>query len=369
MQGVSMKDISGLLNSLKGYLEWNKARMTCFAHLLLGLFAVRLVNLQEIALAFQSDAKVSSRYRRLQRFFSHFEIDYLQIARWIFQLFFKEGEKVYVIIDRTNWYFGKKKINIFLLAIAYEGLAIPLFWSVLNKAGSSNFAEQKELIEQFVNTFGRDCIEGLLADREFASGKLFQWLNKNKIPFYIRIKEGSTTCIKEKKYLSAKKLFNHLNPKEQATFGLSVSLFGATIYLAGSRSERGELMLVATNRSPKQAIPIYLRRWEIESLFQGLKGRGFRFEETHLTDLERIKKLMAVLAMGFVWAHRIGEWLASQKPITFKNHKTQIRPQNSYFRYGLDFIRELIFSFKKQRIKYFRKCIEMIIPPPPELLS
>lgn len=70
--------------------------------MLLGLFAVRVVNLQEIALAFQSDAKVSSRYRRLQRFFSKFEIDYIKIARWIFKLFLKEGKKVYIIIDRTN---------------------------------------------------------------------------------------------------------------------------------------------------------------------------------------------------------------------------------------------------------------------------
>ena len=41
--------------------------------MVLGLFAVKVVNLQEIALAFQSEAKVSSCYRRLQRFFSNFQ--------------------------------------------------------------------------------------------------------------------------------------------------------------------------------------------------------------------------------------------------------------------------------------------------------
>lgn len=356
-----MRDISGLLSSLKCYLQWNKARVECFSLMLLGLFAVKVVNLQEIALAFQSDAKVSSRYRRLQRFFSEFKIDYVQIARWIFKLFLKDGEKVYVIIDRTNWFFGKKKINVFVLAIAYEGLAIPLFWSMLDKAGSSNFNEQKELITKFIETFGKDCIAGLLGDREFASGKFFKWLNKQNIPFYIRIKEGSVIYIKDKKYLTAKKIFKHLQLKQQDTFGMSVSLFGTKIYLSGSRSERGELMIVATNQSPKNAIPTYLRRWEIESLFQSLKGRGFRFEETHITDLERIKKLMALLAIGFVWAHRIGEWLASKKPIIFKDHKNQKRPQNSYFRYGLDFFRELILSDKK-KIKEFRNCTKMILP-------
>lgn len=151
----------------------------------------------------------------------------------------------------------------------------------MDKAGSSNFIEQKELLKQFVDTFGHHCIEGLLADREFASGKFFKWLNRNKTPFYIRIKEGSNTYIKNKKYLTAKKLFKHLNSGEQDRFGMSVTLFGEKIYLSGSRSERGELMIIASNKSSKNAIPKYLRRWEIESLFQSLKGREFRFEETH----------------------------------------------------------------------------------------
>jgi hypothetical protein len=363
-----MRDISGLLKSLKCYLQGNKSRIECLSLMLLGLFAVKVVNLQEIALAFQSEAKVSSRYRRLQRFFSCFQIDYVKIACWLFRLFIKADEKVYVIIDRTNWFFGKKKINVFMLAVAYEGLAIPLFWSLLDKGGNSNFQEQRNLVNQFLNTFGSECIAGLLADREFVSGKFFKWLTKKKVPFFIRIKEGSMACIRDKKFLAAKKLFRHLKVKEQTNFGMAVKLFGEKVYLAGSRSERGELMIVATNRSSQNAIPTYLRRWEVENLFQSLKGRGFRFEETHLTDLEKIKKLMAVLAIGFAWSHKIGEWLAEKKPIFLKNHKTQRRPQYSYFRYGLDFMRDLIFHPHKNK-KSFSDCINLILPPQPKALA
>jgi hypothetical protein len=80
------------------------------------LFAVKTVNLKEIALAIPSKAKIDSRYRRLQRFFSLFKIDFVQIARWIFKLSFKSGDKGYLVIDRTNWYWGKQKINIFMLS-------------------------------------------------------------------------------------------------------------------------------------------------------------------------------------------------------------------------------------------------------------
>lgn len=354
-----MRGINSLMASLNHFLNWNNARMECFSLMILGLFSVRTVNLKEIAIGFKSKAQIDSRYRRLQRFFALFEIDYPVIARWIFQLFLKEKDKFYIIIDRTNWYWGKSKINVFMLSIAYEGLAIPLFWTLLDKAGNSNFNEQKTLINQFIKTFGIKHIEGLLADREFANGRFFQWLRKKKIYFYIRIKESSNVFTGKKKLFSAKKIFKYLNPKEKSTFGMSVSIFGQNVFLSGARSERGELMIVASNAQIKNAIAIYLRRWEIENLFKSLKTKGFRFEETHLIDLKRIKKLIAILAIGFVWAHRIGEWLAKKKPIILKNFKHQKRPQHTFFRYGLDFIREILLN-SSLKTKQFRACVSLI---------
>lgn len=179
-----MKDYSGLADSLNKYLQWNKARENCFVNMLMGLFAVKTVNLQEIALAFGGESKVESHYRRIQRFFALFHIDFVQIARWIYKLYICQDQPFYLVIDRTNWYWGKQKINVFMLGIAHEGMAIPLFWKLLPKAGSSNFKEQKELINCFVKTFGLKGVKGLLADREFASVNLFKWLDKKTIPFY-----------------------------------------------------------------------------------------------------------------------------------------------------------------------------------------
>lgn len=354
-----MRDVNGLMSSLKKYLGWNKCRVNCFTHMLLSLFSVRTVNLHEIALAYSSKTQPLSRYRRIQRFLAYFEIDFTVIARWIFHLCLADKEKIYLIIDRTNWYIGRKKVNIFMLAVAYEGMAIPLFWNMLDKAGSSNFEEQRKLINDYLKVFGKEKIAGLLADREFMNGKFFGWLNKNRIPFYIRIKEQSIVYIRAKKFVTAKKLFKHLSLREQDIFNMSVTLFGQKVFLAGSRSCSGELMIVATNQQPKNAIAIYLRRWEIENLFQGLKSRGFRFEETHLTCLDRIKKLTAVLAIGFVWAHKVGEWLAIEKPIKMNRFFKQKRPQNTYFRYGLDFIRNIIFQ-EHLASKTFKKCLKIL---------
>src|ERR1700722_13057725 len=337
--------------------------------MLLALFSVRNVNLREIAVGMESKTLIDSRYKRCLRFFAQFQFDYTAIARWAFQLFFAENpKKYYITIDRTNWFWGKSKINILTLGIAYEGAAIPLLWNLLDKAGNATAAEHQAIIERFIAIFGQSNIAGVLADREFASGALFKWFNEKNIPFYIRIKEGSLMKIKRKTLHSAAKFFSDLNPGEKKIYAMAVDLYGQKVFLAGSRSERGELMIVATNADPQQAIYSYLRRWEIETLFGSLKSRGFRFEDTHLTKQDCIEKLIALLVVGFCWAHKVGEWRAEQKPIKWKKYRDGRRPQYSYFRYGLDLIRDVVLHLSKQ-FRIFKKIIQELIPPINNLAS
>lgn len=138
-----------------------------------------------------------------------------------------------------------------------------------------------------------------------------------------------------------------------------VEVFGGKYLLTASKNERDELMIVLTNAKYSTAIPAYLRRWEIESLFQALKGRGFNFEDTHVTKPERIEKMIALLAIGFAWVHKTGEWRAEIKPIPIKTIRKQRRPQYSYFRYGLDFIRDLVTGFKSPK-KLLRESLKYL---------
>lgn len=72
-------------------------------------------------------------------------MDFTVLAIWILKLFLMDKQKYYLIIDRTNGYRGKQKINVFMVLIASEALAISLFWNLLDKAGSSNFNEKKTI--------------------------------------------------------------------------------------------------------------------------------------------------------------------------------------------------------------------------------
>ena len=100
----------------------------------------------------------------------------------------------------------------------------------------------------------------------------------------------------------------------------------------------------------------YKKRWEIETLFGCLKTRGFNFESTHLTDMERITRLVAVLAIAFSWCHITGEWAQTQKPIKIKKHG---RKTKSIFRYGLDILREILFNMNG-KIRNFKKMVDLL---------
>ena len=125
------------------------------------------------------------------------------------------------------------------------------------------------------------------------------------------------------------------------------------LYISALQLENGELLLVVSPQFNANAIQDYALRWEIETLFSCLKGRGFNLENTRLTDPRRVKKLIAVLAISFCWCYLTGEWQHDQKKvIKIKKHG---RLSMSLFRYGLDYvqmaIQRLIGFGKKEEFK------------------
>ena len=69
---------------------------------------------------------------------------------------------------------------------------------------------------------------------------------------------------------------------------------------------------------------------------------------------------MAVLAMAAAWVHKVGEWQTEKKPIRFKKFRNgQRRPHYSYFRYGLDFLRETILQIS-DRFDDFIECVALL---------
>ena len=97
-----MTDAEELEKVLVKKLGWNKARLKFLSMFIIALFKVKTVNLSQIAVALNPFVKNSSNYRRTQRFFASFEIDYDEIARLMVWLIGEIKGGYILSIDRTD---------------------------------------------------------------------------------------------------------------------------------------------------------------------------------------------------------------------------------------------------------------------------
>ena len=155
--------------------------------MLIALMGVSTANLTQLALTFPSRIQIPSRYRRMQRFFSEHWINYNDIAQFVMKLFGFIDTDFYLSLDRTNWKWDKININLQVLAVVYCGV----YWLPLNKRGNSNSRERMALLQRFIDRLGKSRIKGLLADRELIGDEWMGWLIKQRIPFFIRIRNNS----------------------------------------------------------------------------------------------------------------------------------------------------------------------------------
>ncbi len=351
--------IAKLTKIFNSVLGRNKAGATLLSCFIVALLKVRSVNLTKIAVAMPGKAKTDSKYKRLQRFFAGFNFCMDSIAKLIVRFLPIRDGKWDLSMDRSNWKLGKLNINPLVLGIVHLGYAFPIIWTAFSKRGNSNMDERIEFIERFIKIFGADKIKCLFGDREFIGGKWFAFLLEKGIHFIMRIKENFNITNARGIPVPAKVLFRDLKVGEYKVLKGKRIVNGQSVYVAGALLPSGEYLILATDKNPETVLEDYKKRWGIETLFQCLKGRGFNFEDTHMTFPERIDKLIALLAIAFSWCHATGEWCASQKPIKIKKHG---RKAVSVFRLGLDHIGRILHCIS-DLYHEFNKNLKIILRP------
>lgn len=344
-----MHQITLIQKTLQPHLGWHGARVRFLALFLVALFRVKTVNLTELATGFMGQAKLESNYKRLQRFFGGFELNYASLARLVMALM--DIPQPWVLsVDRTTWEFGDCVHNILMLGVVHNGVAFPLLWQMLDKKGNSNTDERLDLLEEFFEVFPDAEVDYLTADREFLGKDWFEYLfEQAAVEFRIRIRH-SDKLGNGRKSLRSKVVFSHLQPLEQQVLRHRRQLWGHWVYVAALRLEDGNLLIVVTNHRPHRAIADYAKRWAIETLFGCLKSRGFCLESTHLKDPQRLSRMIGLLTIALCWAFRTGEWLAQQRSIVIKKHG---RKAKSTFRDGLDYLRRILLNLELFTDEFF----------------
>jgi len=322
--------------SVSSLPKLHKARQDFISYFITGMIKSRNVHFCEIASHMDTQVGISSNLRRIQKFFAEYKINYRLIAIVLLTLL-PRGRKIILGIDRTNWYFGKTDINFLVISAYCRGVGIPIWFELLSdkKRGNSNEKERIALLRQVLKLL-EDKQVILCADREFIGQDWVKFLMKSKVHFFIRLRK-STRLLYQDQNLRADEWMT--NQKYLAMDNVLVQGFWLSVEICKTSLQgEDELVIILTNTQSKGALQQYKNRWSIEVFFQSIKNRGFKIENTHLTDEKKLRKLMALVAIAFTICLRLGIiYHDTSKKIPMKNHGYKA---NSFFRYGLDIIRE-----------------------------
>ena len=351
-----MSQYSELKCVLQGQLNWHGARISFLALFLLALLKVKTVNLSELCLGFEGKALPESSYKRLQRFFREFELDYTQLATLVVS--WMQIPSGWVLsLDRTSWKLGAHWYNILTLGIVHQGVAFPVLWWLLDKKGNSNSDERIRLMETFHKQFPTAVVKYMCADREFLGQAWVRYLLlEPALAFRLRIR-SSDQIEHDGQLLAARVVFAHLQVGQSQRLTGTCRVWGYSVAVEGLRLDDGDLLVVIAPVKAQDLVKDYALRWGIETLFGIFKTRGFCLESTHFTDAARLSKLFALLTLALCWAMRTGLWLHQWQPIEIKKHG---RRAKSLFRLGFDYLRHLVLNPSESNESDFLQSLQLL---------
>ena len=102
-----MDEINLLRERLRAHVPWHGARLSFVAMFLMALIRVRTVDFSQLAIAFGGTALVESNYKRIQRFFSGFDVDEAAVAKALVGILEIPQPRV-LSLERTEWQCGQR---------------------------------------------------------------------------------------------------------------------------------------------------------------------------------------------------------------------------------------------------------------------
>lgn len=365
--------------------QLNRSEYLLLTMLLNLLQSIKQVKLETLATALPLPITFESRRKKIQRFLSLPQLTLENIWFPILQSWLKADfppqQVLYLAIDRTKW----GGINLLMVSLIWEKRALPIYWQLLQKQGSSNFAKQTKAFSQILSLF-KDYKVVVLGDREFCSVKLGNWLLEQKVYFCLRLKQNEFVLLEDEIWLQLSSLglspgmslyLNGVRVTKQKGFAkFNVACKWKRKY-SGWAPDQGWFIL--TNLLDlESAILAYKKRFGIEEMFRDFNRGGYNLEGTNVTE-QRLVVIILLISIAYMTATRQGvrmKRMGIQKYIGRVQAPGRIERRHSSFYIGLygqtwvnfreqcaDTVSELI-GLARNKWKYYqkgRRAMELIL--------
>jgi hypothetical protein len=326
--------------------SFHRSHRRNLALMVVGMVYAKSVNLPQIAsYAKPADIQLESRVQRFERVLKCRKLVPLEalkpISKRVLETVCKSSkEPLMILMDRSMI---NDTLNLLWMSVGFGGRALPLGWILVPHEGNSDLALQQELLNWLKEILPEKAKAVIVADREFHSIRLAEWLEKElKLDYALRIKAGT--------YIEFDG--EMLKTSELAIKGESFQMSDVKITKDGKLTYRTKLTVhwaadedepwcLATNLDVEESLEVYAKRFWIEEMFSDHKSRGLNLEKTRLTDANRLQKLLVAVTIAYLWLMEIGFSVVSAgnpKQVDNKGAERSV----SLCQIGLRWLRELL---------------------------
>lgn len=309
-----MKHFSPLLSQWHGQVKELFTLLHGHQKKVLALFVLGAIRAESIVLSrvaeelrTESEAKVPSIERRLQRFLDNERVEVEAVWEQFLAevLPFWRGKEVTLVLDLTPF---EEYAQVVYVGLLQQSRVLPLAWKVM--PGQQEWeVGQWEIVAQLFERGARllgeaDC--SVLADRGLSCLQLIRLCQAHDWHYVLRIKEEEFLQRKRYGYWKDWQSGSELvSQPGQSWFG-SVRLWKEHEYETQLSAvwEKGyeeAWFLISDRAAGRKRVKQYGWRMRVESSFQDLKRRGWQWESSHVRHLDHLERLLLVLFLAFWW--------------------------------------------------------------------
>jgi hypothetical protein len=302
------------------------------------------VRLERLAATLPLPIQQNSRRRHLQRFLTLNALSvvllWFPIIEAIINQHFKLGSQLTIAMDRTQW----KENNVLMVSVIYQKRALPIFWVMLEKDGSTNLVEQQKVLRPVIRLLKTYKLV-VIGDREFHSIELADWLHRQNISFVFRQKHNTTFREKRQKFKplnnipihpGIRQFYTNIHLTQKSGFGrFNLAVYWKRKYRG---KQEGDAWYLLTNLPDlESAVKIYSQRFGIEAMFKDCKTGGYNLEGSKANP-DRLVRLILLIALAMTSAWLQGQRTRLQRQQLYvcrTQEKGRTRKRHSNFWIGL----------------------------------
>jgi len=197
-----------------------------------------------------------------------------------------------------------------MLHVVYKGRALPLAWRV-RQAPKGHFPEDLHiaLVDLIRGLIPAGTPVVLLGDGEFDGTRLQHTLQQAGWSYACRT-ATSTVALWEGETFRLAVLGACLKPGrliELQEVYCTREAYGPIMVLCGwAKGYHEPLYVVSNMATAEEACRWYEKRFRIETFFSDQKSRGFHIHKSHMSDVQRLSRLLLAACLAYIWLVYLG---------------------------------------------------------------